>query len=327
MTHLPHDPSGAEQGHEPHAHPELDPLGQQGYYHPDSMLGHPSPASTELPAAPGHEGANQVPSHEIGDPGEYQPYWFAQEQNGYCVPSSVTEVIEAQTGITLHSFNLVETEAHHLGLPSTGLTLPQAQELLRSFDIPSEVSQAGTDAQSAVATLAHDLADGRSIILAVNASPIWYGSETAYNASGAPDHALLVTGINAETGVVTLSDPGTPAGNEEQVPLTTFLEAWSASDYAMLVTADPVGGADAVAASIAVHEVEEGNLSPAGTGPAPLPHLDIPKIPVPHPVVLLPVVLGLAAAGAAVAKNMGRRVKPSGQPSTKPTAPMRPARS
>ena len=74
--------------------------------------------------------------------------------------------------------------------------------------------------------------------------------------SGAADHALVVSGINSETGVVTLSDPGTPSGNEEQVPLSVFMDAWSASNYQMLVTDDAVGGADHAAATAVVQGME-----------------------------------------------------------------------
>ncbi len=117
---------------------------------------------------------------EIGDPSQYAHDWFFQEHNGYCVPASITQVIEAQTGISLHSYNLVEQEASHLGLPGTAMTMPEAQTLLHSFDIPSHVVEGGTP-QEAATQLAQYLHQGRDIILAVNASPIWYGSDTADN--------------------------------------------------------------------------------------------------------------------------------------------------
>jgi len=53
-----------------------------------------------------------------------------------------------------------------------------------------------------------------------------------------------VSAINAQTGEVTLSDPGSPTGNEETVPIDTFMQAWSASDYSMLVTDHAAGTED-----------------------------------------------------------------------------------
>jgi hypothetical protein len=181
---------------------------------------------------------------EIGNPAEYQGDWFYQQHNGYCVPSSVTQVIEVQTGTHLDSYSVVEQEAAKLGLPATDLTLPQAEELLQGFGISSHVVTGG-DAQTAVNDLAGYLEQGRSVVLAVNASPIWYGAaDTSDNPDGQADHAVVVSAIDPQTGVVTLSDPGTPAGNEEQVSLSTFLQAWSASDYGMLVTDHAAGTTD-----------------------------------------------------------------------------------
>jgi hypothetical protein len=206
-------------------------------------------------AAPDHElgtgwetgytgSQDAVASSEIGNPAEYQGDWFYQQHNGYCVPSSVTQVIEAQTGTHLDSYSVVEQEAAKLGLPATDLTLPQAEELLQGFGVSSHVVTGG-DAQTAVNDLAGYLEQGRSVVLAVNASPIWYGAaDTSDNPDGQADHALVVSAIDSQTGVVTLSDPGSPSGNEEQVSLSTFLQAWSASDYGMLVTDHAAGTAD-----------------------------------------------------------------------------------
>jgi hypothetical protein len=219
-------------------------------------------------AYPHHEqagGSGYPAPGEIGNPDEYQQDWFFQEQNGFCVPSSLTEVIAAQSGVPLHSYTLVEQEAARLGLPATGLTLPQAQELLAGFDVPSHIVY-GENSQTAIGELSGYLSQGRNVVLAVNASPIWYGSATADNPSGQADHALVVSAINPVTGAVTLSDPGTPDGNEEQVPMSTFLRAWSASDYGMLVTDDPVGGAGQSAAAAAVgHDLSAGGTSAAHT--------------------------------------------------------------
>jgi len=90
------------------------------------------------------------------------------------MPSSITQVIEAQSGDHIHSYHLVEREAAKLGLPSTGYDMPQAHELLQSFGVPCHVVNAGTPT-TAIDDLANYLHEGRSVVLAVNASPIWYG--------------------------------------------------------------------------------------------------------------------------------------------------------
>jgi hypothetical protein len=224
--------------------------------------------STDFAANPGYSTTAEsgVPA-EIGNPAEYQQDWFFQQHNGYCVPSSVTQVVEAQTGTHLDGYGLVEQEAAKLGLPQTDLTLPQAQELLQGFGVSSHIVEGGSP-QTAVNDLAGYLEQGRNVVLSVNASPIWYGSaDTSDNPQGQPDHALVVSAIDPQTGTVTLSDPGTPDGNEEQVSLSTFLQAWSASDYGMLVTDHPdTGTASQTAVTGGTDQPPAATASPAGFG-------------------------------------------------------------
>jgi hypothetical protein len=314
MSHAGHDDFGLDPGHASHditssdlssatgagihAHDDglaLSPLGPGGPAHP---------AATATPEPTAQLGAAQ----EAGNPGEYQHYWFFQEHNGYCVPSSVTQVVEAQTGISLHGYNLVDQEAHHLGMKTgVGMSLQQAQKILAGFDIPSHLQDSASP-QQATGELEHYLEQGRSIVLSVNASPIWYGTETsAQNTEGQADHALVVTAINTQTGEVTLSDPGSPNGNEEQVPYDTFMEAWAASHYQMLVSNDTAEGADRQAAATVVQDMEGGGgpsvLSDIGTGFGEAVGF-----------VLLPVVLGIGLAAAATAhasrKEGGRAAGP-----------------
>ena len=224
------------------------------------------------------------PANEIGNPNEYEHYWFYQEHNGYCVPSSVTQVIEAQSGHTMHSYNDVVQEAHKLGIPvgADGMTLPQAQEILSHFDVPSHVEQPANP-DEALNHLVNYLHQGRNVILAVNASPIWYhGSQTYDNPSGGADHALVVTAINTQTGEVTLSDPGSPAGDEEQVPLNVFMEAWNASGDQMLVTDHAAGTQDAQVWNTVQHDASNVDNVAEKAG-----------------FVILPIALGVAAWNAA----------------------------
>lgn len=204
-----------------------------------------------------HEGGNPgfsaedgfgATSEVIGNPAEYKQDWFYQQHNGYCVPSSLAQVVEAQT---------------------------------------------------AVDELAGYLEQGRSVVLAVNASPIWYGNADIDNPAGQADHAVVVTAINDQTGMVTLSDPGSPDGNEEQVPLDTFLQAWSASDYDMLVTDRPAAGAGPeVATETTGHEI----AADAAHGTDTVVHT------VAHTVeagfVILPIALGAQWAYTSIRKHL-----------------------
>jgi len=269
---------------------------------------------------------------EFGDPGEYHSYWFFQGHNETCAPASVTQVIEAQTGINLHGEALVQHELAELHLPSGNLTLPQAQTVLNHFSIPSELQDYPNNPSAAVAQLEQYLHDGKNVVLSVNASPIWYDSMTAGNdkaAEGLPsdewaDHAVVVSGINTQTGMVTLSDTGNPGGmdlplvgnhdgNEEQVPLSLFLDAWEGSNYSMLVTDHPDGGEAQHAATEAVYAAG-GTPAPGGThapGDGVIPGHTWSPVPVAAAgCVLLALTLGLRR----IAKT--RRIGPGASPAT-----------
>ena len=88
--------------------------------------------------------------------------------------------------------------------------------------------------------LSNTLDDGRAIVVGVNADEIWHGENTAANPTGRANHALLITGIDEARGLVTLSDPGHPDGNNKEVPLDVFKEAWADGENQLLVTDQPV---------------------------------------------------------------------------------------
>lgn len=199
-------------------------------------------------AGPASLGAAATGPGDIGNPNEYEHYWFFQGKDGYCGPSSITQVIEAQTGHQIHSYTDVVNEMHRLHIPfdGSGMAVQDIPSVLDAFGIHSHL-ETPSSPQAGLQQLASYLQGGRSVILSVNASPIWYGSDTAYNPGGAPDHALVVTAIDPGHGTVTLSDPGSPDGNEETVPLSTFMDAWDASHDQMIVTDHAAGTQDSPA--------------------------------------------------------------------------------
>jgi hypothetical protein len=238
---------------------------------------------------------------EDGSPTQYHRDWFYEVTDGYCVPSSVSQIISAQSGITLHSTQLVEEKAAELGIPAANMNLQQAQELLHAFNVPSHLEPGN------VQQLAQFLQEGRNIVLSVNASPIWYGTETSPdNTDGRADHALVVSAINPITGQVTLSDPGTQGGNEEVVSMQTFQEAWAASDDTMLVTDDPAGGADHAAVAATVQQMDSSPTSPG------IQH-DLSRLS-----VLLPIALGVVAGLGADKSGRVRRAASGGSGSPAP---------
>ena len=76
------------------------------------------------------------------------------------------------------------------------------------------------------------LKDGRKVMVIVNAETIW---GTQGNRDKA-DHAIVITGIDTDRGIVHLNDSGTKDGRDLQVKLETFERAWETSGQSIVVT-------------------------------------------------------------------------------------------
>jgi hypothetical protein len=89
------------------------------------------------------------------------------------------------------------------------------------------VVQTGMDA------LAQYLKEGHKVMAIVNAETIWGTTEGPFNKA---NHALVVTGIDTDKGIVHLNDSGNPKGRDFQVKLETFEKAWATSGQSIVVT-------------------------------------------------------------------------------------------
>lgn len=173
-----------------------------------------------------------------GAPESSADEWFEQNGAKYCMPASLTQVLSEASDTPLADESLVLERLAQLGAPDpavNGLPITMGEPLLESFGIPAHVEYGAT-----LDDLKGYLDDGRSIILGVNAGYIWDGAnDPVTNPTGQENHALLITAIDQERGVVVLSDPGSSFGNQDTVELSLFLEAWAAGDNQMLVTDIP----------------------------------------------------------------------------------------
>lgn len=173
-----------------------------------------------------------------GEPESSSDEWFLQMGDGYCMPASLTQVLSEATDIPLPDESLVLDRLAQLGAPDptiNGLPIEMGEPLLESFGIPCHVEYDAT-----LSDLQSYLDDGRSIILGVNADYIWEGAnDPVENPMNQANHALIITAIDEDRGVVVLSDPGTKDGNQETVQLSLFLDAWESGDNQLLVTDIP----------------------------------------------------------------------------------------
>ncbi|AII10712.1 C39 family peptidase [Rhodococcus opacus] len=188
-----------------------------------------------------------------GDPVEWSVNWFFQQVDGYCGPSSAAQVIAQYTGVVIDDPQQLVDRALELGLmqdgdPAQGMTLPNLEILLEDQGVPCTVQDGSID------DLKTKLEDGYGVIAMVDSGEIWNPDQEAGEDDTA-DHFLVVAGIDETRGVVILSDPGAPNGNQLEVPIDQFENAWVDSGCKMLVadTPDPdlADHPDPVAMSVA----------------------------------------------------------------------------
>jgi hypothetical protein len=169
-----------------------------------------------------------------GDPEAAAPYWRRQHGSN-CAEMAAADVIGEVTGrepseqdidATAENTPSPTAPGKMMWHPGAGTNILDLPALLANYGIRAEAIQTDT------ARLEQALAQGHKVIAAVNASILW-------NRNGqrdSTDHFVVVTGIDTDTNVVHLNDPGNDAGRDEQVPLVTFENSWATSGKYALMT-------------------------------------------------------------------------------------------
>jgi hypothetical protein len=171
-----------------------------------------------------------------GDPGAAALYWRYQHQED-CGLMAVADVVGQTTG---HEPLQIGIELRGLFTPSSdhpgsvyefdGTSPQDMVVLLQHYDIASDLTTGNT-----MTGLEQDLAAGRKVIAGLNAETIWdYPADQGQRTQA--DHAVVVTGVDTANDVVHLNDSGTPTGRDEQIPMTTFTQAWATGDNLLIVT-------------------------------------------------------------------------------------------
>lgn len=181
--------------------------------------------------------------NEVDDPYEGQggvygetedQYYQFQEVNGLCGPTSAAIIISEQLGEEV-AFEDVSQTAVDLGLmyemedgTYNGTFAQGMVDIFDAYGVDTTVEYGD------LSMLEGFLADGRDVMVALDASEIWgSGEDTPW-----ANHYLVVTQVDEERGVVTLNDPGQAGGASFEVPLETFVDAWADGSNQMIVTED-----------------------------------------------------------------------------------------
>jgi hypothetical protein len=192
-----------------------------------------------------------------GDPSAAAAYWRAQQYDD-CVLMSAAQVVGQITGSVPSEEEIISLAEHTISVshPGSIYMLPSTPDdldtgmgtdpadivvLLAHYGIHATMTDSNTQGDTGVPTgldaLEKALAARHAVIVGVNAETIWNSTEGQRTAG---DHEVVVTGVDANNGIVHLNDSGTDGGRDEQVPLATFMTAWQTADYQMIVTEETV---------------------------------------------------------------------------------------
>lgn len=205
-----------------------------------------APSSTPAPTTPS---TTASPPGVYGDPAAAAKYWQEQSLEDNCGLVSVADVVGEITG---HAPTEQQMIALAVSTPSGtnpgpiyapvndpshangtgGIEMADEVILLEHYGIRSVMTDATTHPdQTGLPALKRYLTDNRKIIAWVNSAVIWNTGDQRT----AADHFLVVTGIDTNTEVVHLNDPGADHA-DERVSIATFTMAWQTGGDSIVVT-------------------------------------------------------------------------------------------
>jgi len=174
-----------------------------------------------------------------GDPMAEIPYHQAQVSDNDCLPTSVAMVATEVLGLDVPQGALVDLANELELLGPDGMSLEGGVTLLEHYGLDAEVQSGSMD------DLRTLLANGTPVIIGLDADDLYGLGDQPFADDFAMGHAVVITGIDDEAGLVYINDPGFPDGAGIAVPIEDFEDAWIDGDNSMIVVdADTDVGAD-----------------------------------------------------------------------------------
>ena len=204
-------------------------------------------ATSRAPASQSNAAARQS-AGVYGNPASAARYWEQQSLEDNCGLVSVADVVGEITGhepteqqvIEVAEATLSQTNPGPIYAPRNdpshaggngGIEMADEVVLLDHYGIKSRMTSATRPEETGLPALEQYLATGRKAIAWVNSALIWNTSDQRAKA----DHFLVVTGVDANKGIIHLNDPGADHA-DEQVGIPTFMSAWQTGEESLVVT-------------------------------------------------------------------------------------------
>jgi hypothetical protein len=168
-----------------------------------------------------------------GDPMAEIPYHQAQVGDNDCLPTSVAMVLSEVTGAEVPQGDVVDLANDMNLLGPDGMSLEGGVQLLEHYGVDAEVETGSLDDLRAM------LDAGRPIIIGLDSDDLYGSGDAPFADDMVAGHAVVITGIDDEAGLVYINDPGFPDGAGVAIPLEQFEDAWTDADHSMIVADDP----------------------------------------------------------------------------------------
>ncbi|CAN5755568.1 C39 family peptidase [soil metagenome] len=167
--------------------------------------------------------------------------WTVEQAYNDCAIMAAADVIGQMTGTAPAEDEIVDFAKHTPSVAEPGDMIydqtdddddPNGGTIFE--DLPVVLAHYGVHGTymdgASLHALEQVLGNDGAVIVNVNAESIWDvdGDRTK------SDHALVVTGVDTDAGIVHLNDSGTPDGADEQVGIDTFSAAWQTSGNEMV---------------------------------------------------------------------------------------------
>lgn len=179
-----------------------------------------------------------------GDPMAEIPYHQAQVSDNDCLPTSVAMVATEALGVDVPQADLVALADELELLGPDGMSLDGGVTLLEQYGLDAEVQAGSLD------DLRTLLDAGTPVIIGLDADDLYGQGDQPFADDFAMGHAVVITGIDDEAGLVYINDPGFPDGAGVAVSIDEFEDAWIDGGNSMIVVDAPdAAGAETMTGS------------------------------------------------------------------------------
>jgi hypothetical protein len=168
-----------------------------------------------------------------GDPMSEIPYHQAQVGPNDCLPTSVAMVLSEVTGDEVPQGDIVDLANELELLGPDGMTLDGGVQLLEHYGVEAEVQTGSVDDLRAM------LDSGRPVIIGLDSDDLYATGDAPFADDMVAGHAVVITGIDDEAGLVYINDPGFPDGAGVAISIEDFEDAWTDADHTMIVADVP----------------------------------------------------------------------------------------